>query len=169
MVFDSIIDSCYSRREYPALNSLMVHWEQTKPFAGMNLLVGTPVFRNTFLQYRALMVGGAKLWIGRDTVLCDFKIMEMLKGWGFPIVDVSQALEQERLQAFDLVLDCAGQFAKLSPKYGFVELTRSGVQFYQDIFKVDCIYIVNYKKDVKHGIYIVDGALNIGHVGHQDS
>jgi len=132
MVFDSIIDSCYSRREYPALNSLMVHWAQTKPFAGMNLLVGTPVFRNTFLQYRALMMGGAKLWIGRDTVLCDFKIMEMLKGWGFPIVDVSQALEQERLQPFDLVLDCAGQFVKLSPKYGFVELTRSGVQFYRN-------------------------------------
>ena len=114
------------------MNSLMAHWAKTRPFAGMNLLVGTPVFRNTFLQYKALMMGGAKLWIGRDTVLCDFKIVEMLKGWGFPVLDASQALEQERLQAFDLVLDCAGQFARLSPRFGFVELTRSGVQFYQD-------------------------------------
>ncbi len=28
---------------------------------------------------------------------------------------------------------------------------------YQDIFKVDCIYITHYKNKAKHGIYIVDG------------
>ena len=135
MIFDSIIDSCYSRREYPALNSLMIHWAKTKPFAGMNLLVATPVFRNTLLEYRALMAGGAKLWVGRDTVPFDSKIVEMLRGWGIPVLDAAQAMEQEHTQAFDLVLDCAGQFAGLSPKLGFVELTRSGVPLYQNSLK----------------------------------
>ena len=32
---------------------------------------------------------------------------------------------------FDLILDCAGQFSFCHPKIGFVELTRSGVQFYK--------------------------------------
>lgn len=29
---------------------------------------------------------------------------------------------------------------------------------YQDIYKVDCIYITCYKTDIKHAIYIIDGA-----------
>ena len=39
----------------------------------------------------------------------------------------------------------------------FIKL-RDQFRLYQDIFKVDCIYIINYQNRVKHGIYIVDGA-----------
>ena len=131
MVFDSLLDSCYDRREYPALNSLMARWECTRPFTGMQLLVATPVFRNTLLQYRALMAGGAKLWIGSNDTLCDKKIVGMLKDWGFPVVDAVQALDLQKSNPFDLILDCAGRFSACSPRFGFVELTRSGVQFYE--------------------------------------
>ena len=35
---------------------------------------------------------------------------------------------------------------------------RDEFRVYQDIFNVDCIYIIKYKTSIKHGIYIVDGA-----------
>ena len=35
---------------------------------------------------------------------------------------------------------------------------QSHFRVYQDIFKVDCIYISHYRVNVKHAIYIVDGA-----------
>ncbi|MBO4889923.1 MAG: diguanylate cyclase [Lachnospiraceae bacterium] len=38
----------------------------------------------------------------------------------------------------------------------FVKL-RDHFRKYQDIFQVDCIYIIDYQKQVLHGIYIVDG------------
>ena len=39
----------------------------------------------------------------------------------------------------------------------FIKL-RDHFRKYQDIFQVDCIYIIDYQKQVLHGIYIVDGA-----------
>ena len=42
---------------------------------------------------------------------------------------------ESRGEFVDLVLDCAGPFAGLHPKIGFVELTRSGVQYYKDAEK----------------------------------
>ena len=35
---------------------------------------------------------------------------------------------------------------------------RDNFRKYQDIFKVDCIYIMYYKTELKHAIYLVDGA-----------
>lgn len=35
---------------------------------------------------------------------------------------------------------------------------RDNFRKYQDIFKVDCIYILYYKTELKHAIYLVDGA-----------
>lgn len=35
---------------------------------------------------------------------------------------------------------------------------RDEFREYQDIFNVDCIYVINYKTSLKQGIYVVDGA-----------
>ena len=52
------------------------------------------------------------------------------------VVTPAEMLEAESRGEFvDLVLDCAGPFAGLHPKIGFVELTRSGVQYYKDAKK----------------------------------
>ncbi|MBR4718874.1 MAG: diguanylate cyclase [Lachnospiraceae bacterium] len=39
----------------------------------------------------------------------------------------------------------------------FIKL-RDHFRVYQDIFNVDCIYLVNYKNEIKNAVYIVDGA-----------
>lgn len=138
MLFDEIINDAYEPREYPALARLSDEWVRTRPFEGLKILAATPIFRNTLVQYRALIAGGAELIVGRAegsgdgaSMPCDPSIVNMLKENGVPVIsdrDVkSGAVEDD----FDLILDCAGQFSFCNPHVGFVELTRSGVQFYE--------------------------------------
>lgn len=136
----SIVDSVYEPVEFPALNMLMQEWKCTVPFAGLRVLVGTPIFRNTMLEYKALLLGGADLSVGRavadeggSSMPCDSKIVDFLKNAGVGVLTPQEvlALEAEG-EYFDLILDCAGQFSKCHPRYGFVELTRSGMHFFEN-------------------------------------
>lgn len=143
MIFDEIVNDAYEEREYPALLALAHEWSGTRPFRALRLLVATPVFRNTLLEYRALIAGGADLVVGvagldsgeegaGAEMPCDPGIVEILRGNGIPVIGVREALKMEAAGCgFDLILDCAGQFSACHPRFGFVELTRSGVQFYE--------------------------------------
>lgn len=128
------------------------------------MLAATPVFRNTLLQYRALLAGGANLVVGiagsgKDcagadaagaAMPCDLGIVDVLRENGIPVIGVQEALEMEARcadsgdSAFDLILDCAGQFSACHPRFGFVELTRSGVQFYENC---------------EHPVYVADSGI----------
>ena len=133
MQFDDIVNSCYTKAEYPALLALAHEWSGTRPFRALRLLVATPVFRNTLLQYRSLIAGGADLVVGvAGGMPCDPGIVDVVRENGIPVVGLQEALEMEAAgRGFDLILDCAGQFSACHPRFGFVELTRSGVQFYE--------------------------------------
>ena len=133
MIFDEVVKDAYEEREYPALLALTHEWSGTRPFRALRVLVATPVFRNTLLQYRALIAGGADLVVGvAGGMPCDPGIVDVLRGNGIPVVGLQEALEMEAAGCgFDLILDCAGQFSACHPRFGFVELTRSGVQFYE--------------------------------------
>lgn len=138
MIFDEIVNDAYEKREYPALSAFFCEWSGTRPFRALRVLVATPVFRNTLLEYRALIAGGADLVVGvAGGMPCDPGIVKVLRGNGIPVIGLQEALEMEARCAesgdcaFDLILDCAGQFSACHPRFGFVELTRSGVQFYE--------------------------------------
>ena len=133
MLFDEIVNDAYEEREYPALLALTREWEQTRLFDGLRVLVATPVFRNTLLEYRALIAGGADLAVGvAGGMPCDPGVVDVLRENGIPVVGAQEALDMEAVgRGFDLILDCAGQFSACHPRFGFVELTRSGVQFYE--------------------------------------
>ena len=133
-----IVDSVYTSDEYPALALYEHEWAQTRPFDGLRVLVATPVFRNTLLQYRALIAGGADLVVGIGgaengaTMPCDDGVVRLLRESGIQVIGLQDALDAEAEgHGFDLILDCAGQFSACHPRFGFVELTRSGVQFYE--------------------------------------
>ena len=129
-ILSSVLDEAYLPNEYPALAALEAEWTVKRPFKGLRVLVATPIYRNTMMQYRALLAGGAKLLVG-FWGMNDGKIVEFLKDNCIPVVSPAEMLEAESRGEFvDLVLDCAGSFAGLHPKIGFVELTRSGVQHY---------------------------------------
>lgn len=156
MFFDELLDETYCPNEYPALDALCGEWSETRPFAGLRILVATPIFRNTMVEYRALMAGGADLAIGRAThpdedekdvasMPCDKKILAYLVENGMKFYSVKDVVREESDgKSFDLILDCAGQFAACHPKIGFVELTRSGVHFYEN---------------VKHPVYVADSGI----------
>ena len=133
MIFDEIVNDAYEKREYPALLALTHEWSGMRPFRALRVLVATPVFRNTLLEYRALIAGGADLVVGvAGGMPCDPGIVDVLRGNGIPVVGLNEALEMEAAgRGFDLILDCAGQFSACHPRFGFVELTRSGVQFFE--------------------------------------
>jgi len=131
-ILSSVLDENYLPNEYPALAALEAEWTVKRPFDGLRVLVATPIYRNTMTQYRALLAGGAELLVGLAG-MNDGEVVAALKEWGVSIVTPEEMHEAESRGEFvDLVLDCAGPFAGLHPKIGFVELTRSGVQYYKD-------------------------------------
>lgn len=134
-ILSSVLDEAYEKNEYPALAALEAEWRETRPFDGLRVLVATPIYRNTMTQYRALLAGGATLLVGFSG-MNDSEVVDFLEEWGVPVVTPAEMHEAESRGEFvDLVLDCAGPFAELHPKIGFVELTRSGVQYYQNAKK----------------------------------
>lgn len=133
MLFDEIINEYYEPREYPALALLSDLWVRKRPFEGLKVLVGTPIYRNTLLQYRTLMAGGAEVFVGHSTVMpCNEKVVSYLKEVGVTVVEADDVKNGVVADDFDLILDCAGQFSFCHPRKGFVELTRSGVQFFEN-------------------------------------
>ena len=134
-ILSSVLDEVYEKNEYPALVALQSEWSETRPFEGLRVLVATPIYRNTMTQYRALLAGGATLLVGFSG-MNDGDFVDFLKDWGVSVVTLAEMLDAESRGEFvDLVLDCAGAFASLHPKIGFVELTRSGVQYYKNAKK----------------------------------
>lgn len=141
MFFAEIVNDAYDPREYPTLALLADQWIRTRPFAGLKVLVATPIFRNTLLQYRAIMAGGAELVVGHAvadqsvnagaTMPFDSRIIDVLREKGIQVITDEDVKKGVVADDFDLILDCAGQFSFCHPKKGFVELTRSGVQFYE--------------------------------------
>lgn len=134
-ILSSVLDEVYEKNEYPALAALESEWTHTRPFDGLRVLVATPIYRNTMTEYRALVAGGADLLVGLSG-MNDPDVVDFMREWGVPVVTPAEMLEEESRGEFvDLVLDCAGPFAVLHPKIGFVELTRSGVHYYKNVEK----------------------------------
>lgn len=134
-ILSSVLDEVYEKNEYPALAALESEWTHTHPFDGLRVLVATPIYRNTMTEYRALVAGGADLLVGFSE-FNDPDVVDFMREWGVPVVTPAEMLEAESRGEFvDLVLDCAGPFAVLHPKIGFVELTRSGVHYYKNAEK----------------------------------
>ena len=137
MIFDEVINEFYDPREYPALALLAGCWTSTLPLAGLKVLVATPIFRNTMVQYRTLIAGGADLYLGHAlgnvgaAMPYDPKVVELVQQSGIPVISDDDVRNGKVPDDFDLILDCAGQFSFCHPRKGFVELTRSGVQFFE--------------------------------------
>ena len=134
---EKYISSFYSEREFPALAQQIICWKKTRPLEGMKILDGTPVFRNTMVKYCALLAGGAGLTVSAGkNIPADPQILEIL-----PRFNIRVATEKILQEKFDAVADCAGRHCNIDSKYGFAELTRSGVEYYRQtskpVFSVD--------------------------------
>lgn len=125
---EQLIQSHYRPDEYPSLADQAARWNAEKPLAGLSVLDATPVFRNTVSKYIPLLRAGARLTVGlAQGFPHDPAIAKFLQENGIAILKSDEA----GTEPFDLVLDCAVAFAYLTPRIGYVELTRSGVEYYQ--------------------------------------
>ena len=137
---DLIIHSVYRKEEYPVLAWQMEKWNQTKPLQGLSVLDATPIFRNTLIKYKALLLAGADLSVGvGDKLPADETVVKKLKSWDVPLI-----FPTEKERRFDLILDCAASFSDLNARLGYVELTRSGVEAY--LKKENPVYIADSGK-----------------------
>ena len=119
----------YAPDEFPALLYQAESWASSRPLNGLRILDGTPVFRNTMAKYMALIAAGAELCVPPPSVMPgDPAVLAMLPEFGIRVAD-------GKVGEFDMVLDCAGAHAWLRPRYGFAELTRSGVARFEGCSK----------------------------------
>lgn len=126
-MFEKWTENFYQTSEYPVLWRQRKRMEKEKPFNGLKILDATPIFRNTLLKYEALISGGADLIVGCSPLIpADSKILELLSHSGISVVELKNVSFVP-----DIVLDCGGIFSSLKPNFGSVELTRSGVEFYE--------------------------------------
>ena len=118
----------YNICEYPALNYQFELWRQTRPLQGIRVLDGTPVFANTLLKYMNLLSAGAELSVAYcDSIPYDKSVVRFL-----PEIGVDCIYNCKDSGRFDCILDCNAVYRELRPRYGFVELTRSGAYHLAD-------------------------------------
>lgn len=126
-----LIASTYRPEEYPALAHQMETWKHTRPLNHKKVLDATPVFRNTLTKYLALWSAGAEVTVGiSDVMPFDAEVVNLLKASGVPVVHAKAAPVAQ-----DFILDCAASFCNWPASIGYVELTRSGVEYYEEAEK----------------------------------
>ena len=118
-------------RDYPALAAQAERWHEERPLKGLRVLCGTPLFLNTLAQFAALLEGGADLEVVySDELGYDPAIQGFLAGIG--LTAYHGAEEAAACGPFDAVLDCSARNRRTASKYGYCELTRSGVHIYKE-------------------------------------
>jgi adenosylhomocysteinase len=131
------INRFYLPEEYPALTAQAERWRKSRPLAGKRIFDATPVFRNTMVKYYALLCAGAEVTaaVGKN-IPCDVEICRILPQFGIRVADAG--IERE---TFDVVADCAASSRQVKSRSGYVELTRSGLEYYrnwkQPVFSAD--------------------------------
>lgn len=127
-ILDSLSQS-YREEEFPALLHQVKTWGESKPLLGLSILDASPIFFNTFAKYAALIEAGASLRIGMSSALPSSpQAIDFAKSLGIPLIH-----PDETRDGFDIILDCAAEFRNTPSKFGYVELTRSGVHLYESV------------------------------------
>ena len=125
-----LTEGFYRKSEYPALAQQMREWAESRPLAGLRVLDGTPVFRNTTLKYRALLAAGADLAVSAPEIMpCDPAVCDALDAAELRVFRNAPPVTEE----FDVVLDCGAAHARVPSRFGYVELTRTGVHHYREL------------------------------------
>ena len=110
----------------PALTRQRADWAERRPLQGLTILDATPLYSNTLLKLATLQAAGATVWVGTGRTLPhDPALPARLADYGLHLATPVRLAE-----GFDMVLDCAGDFADVPVRLGRAELTRTGAHRY---------------------------------------
>ncbi|MEG1413825.1 MAG: hypothetical protein RSC35_01570 [Mucinivorans sp.] len=121
----------YAARDYASLEAQYQEWATTKPLSGMRILDATPLFDNTLLKYRNLLAAGADLTIGLAPFISHNAQTLSFVQEKLALHTISNHQTKSSESDYDLILDCAGAYSHLEARVGYVELTRSGIEYYK--------------------------------------
>jgi len=129
--------------ESPFLNQQIQEWSKTKPLDHVTILHYIPITHSTVRKVHALIQGGAQVDLLRGQggpSEVENTCIDRLRKIGLKVFDNPTEITQSGKE-YDYFLDCAGRLSSipgkepntiLTPKYGYVELTQSGLQYYKD-------------------------------------
>ncbi|WP_062264855.1 hypothetical protein [Endozoicomonas arenosclerae] len=137
-LFDTVkhaVERSFTVNEYPCLHEQLGRFEQEKPFAGKQILYAAPLTENTQVALLPMIAGGAELTLSWPEIIeADPEVVALFQSQG--ICCYKQVPD---VLSFDVILDCGGHHADLEARYGYVELTRSGLNYYHRLKGKPCL------------------------------
>ena len=116
----------HSVDDYPCLYAQYERFLKDKPLEGKIIMHSVPLFNNALPKIASLLASGAKIISSVSPAgSFDPETIATMKDINLSVVD--KISENSNI---DLILDCAGSCAFITPKIGAVELTRSGEYYY---------------------------------------
>ncbi|MFI3242903.1 MAG: NAD(P)-dependent oxidoreductase [Akkermansia sp.] len=161
----------YPAEQWPALLQQVEQWSQSRPLEGVRILDNTPLFRNTCAKFLALLAAGADLYVlDRALTFGDPEAVKLAVKYGAKCLSLEELQRMEQAgEAMDMVLDCNAEGASLTPRYGFVELTRSGVAHFVDCPLPVMVADAGQIKLLETALGTSDGLFRaLAHFGHAD-
>lgn len=116
----------YPPSECRVLFRQQANWRSARPLAGLRILDGTPLFRNTLMKLAVLQAAGADVTAAYGHMPFSQEAVDLGRTFGLRIE------EKPSGEDFDVVLDCGGCYAQRRPRCGAVELTLSGMRHYRE-------------------------------------
>lgn len=120
----------------PIFKQLLQTYEQEKPFKGLKVLIAHVLVPNTLPLIATVIAGGAEVTLIPSSPAIDENVKNILEAVGHPINYTLKSAKK-----FDYAFDVGGIFSENLPKYGVIEVTRSGVHKYKP--KKDDIIIIS--------------------------
>lgn len=111
--------------DMPIFKNLLEKYAIEKPFKGLKVIIAHVLVPNTLPLIATIKAGGAEITVIPSSPATNKDVIRILDAVGLSInFDLKTASE------FDYALDVGGIFSNALPKYGVIEVTRSGVHKY---------------------------------------
>lgn len=109
----------------PIFKQLLKTYEKEKPFQGLNVIIAHVLVPNTLPLIASIKKGGAEVTVIPSSPAINKDVIKILDEVGCPI-----NYNLKSAEGYDYALDVGGIFSNNLPKYGVIEVTRSGVHKY---------------------------------------
>ncbi|MHA1983197.1 MAG: NAD-binding protein [Candidatus Hodarchaeales archaeon] len=118
----------------PIFKELLQNYQKSLPFKNLRIIIAHVLVPNTIPLIATIMAGGASILVTNSSRANDTATLNLLESVGVEIcLNYSDATD------YDYAVDVGAVFANHPPKYGVVEVTRSGYHKYANNSSIPAI------------------------------